>query len=1045
METKNVAQTILVVEDNTANLEVIIAYLKEAGFGILEARKGEDGLTRARRGRPDLILLDILMPGIDGFEVCRRLKSDEATRNIPVIFMTALAEMEHKVKGLHLGAVDYITKPIQKEELLARISTQLRLRELTERLEQKIEERTLELTTTNEQLLAKIAERGWAEEALRESEERFRAVVETANDAIITIDSRGKIVAWNNGAQVMFGYSIDEINGQSLTPILPERYRAGHQSGLRRVVSGGEKKVIGTTVELTGLRKEGSEFPLELSLAAWKSGEELFFTAIIRDITGRVQAEEALAEKSMYLDNILRSATEYAIATTDLDFRITYYNPLAEQFFGYTAAEVIGKTVQEIHIREQVASERFEKAVENVRVHGEYRYRVVQEGDNGTRYLNSRVSGIYNPDGELVGFALFSRDVTMQVKAKEALRKSEERLSKFINSAENSYHILDADFKILEINRGALEAIYSANPAINSKEDVVGQNFEQFYPFLIDEMPHFSKVIKTGTKYANELTVPHPKIGDLTVSFICFKVGQNLGIIAEDITERKRAEESLRQLNQAIEQSPVSVMIADTEGIIQYVNPKFSQVTGYSAEEAVGQNPHILQSGYHPPAFYRELWATLTAGQEWRGEFHNRKKNGELYWELASIAGVKDQSGKITHYVGVKEDITQRKQMEEEMVQQERLAAVGQLAAGIAHDFNNILTGILGFAELLQMSPNMSESDRYDLARISKQSQRAAHLVRQILDFSRKSIRRPQQLDLIPFLKESVKFLKRTIPENILMSLEIEPVEFLVVKADPAQLQQALTNLVVNARDAMPEGGALKLRLSHFTLIPEMQTPYPEMLPGEWAAFSVTDTGAGIPTETLPHIFEPFFTTKEVGQGTGLGLAQVYGIVRQHEGYIDVTTSRTGQETTFTVYLPTLTVKEKSSKKETLPKIPQGQGETILLVEDEPAVLEVFQVTLERLGYRVLPATNGEEALLVYAEHKEQIALVLADMVMPRLDGVQLFEALRAQDPKIKMVMTSGYPLGEETRQPLPEGLVDWLLKPITPAQLAHIMRRALR
>jgi signal transduction histidine kinase/CheY-like chemotaxis protein len=381
-------------------------------------------------------------------------------------------------------------------------------------------------------------------------------------------------------------------------------------------------------------------------------------------------------------------------------------------------------------------------------------------------------------------------------------------------------------------------------------------------------------------------------------------------------------------------------------------------------------------------------------------------------------------------WVLVLRDVTEERQVQERVQQQERLAAVGQLAAGIAHDFNNLLTGIIGFADMLQKRPDMPEPARARLGRIVEQGERGAHLVRQILDFSRTSVSQLLPLNLIPFLKEATRFLERTIPENIRIVLDIEPGEY-VVRADPTQIQQVLTNLAVNAWDAMPAEGELKLRLSHFTRQPGQRPPCFGMPLGEWEVLSVSDSGTGIPADVLPRIFEPFFTTKEPGKGTGLGLAQVYGIVKQHEGYISAE-SREGEGTTFAIYLPTLATRTKTPKTEDPEDMPRGHGETVLLVEDEPAVLEVGTAILEELGYRVLTAINGQ-------------ALVLMDMVMPEMGGVQLFYALRELNPVVKAVMTTGYPLEEEGKQLLGQGILAWLQKPMRPAQLAQIVSRALQ
>jgi signal transduction histidine kinase len=407
--------------------------------------------------------------------------------------------------------------------------------------------------------------------------------------------------------------------------------------------------------------------------------------------------------------------------------------------------------------------------------------------------------------------------------------------------------------------------------------------------------------------------------------------------------------------------------------------------------------------------------------------------------EARPLAGGPDSGG----WVLVLRDVTADRQVQERVQQQERLAAVGQLAAGIAHDFNNILTGIIGFADLLQKRPDVPESARMRLARIVEQGERGAHLVRQVLDFSRTAVSQLQPLDLVPFLKEVSKFLERTIPESARIEVEFEPGTYLV-RADPSRIQQVLTNLAVNASDAMPEGGELTLRLSQFTRQPGELPPCLDMPAGDWVVLSVADTGTGIPPEALPHIFEPFFTTKEPGKGTGLGLAQVYGIVKQHDGYIRAE-SQEGVGTTIVIYLPALTVHRRPQREEVLEDLPEAYGETILLVEDEPVVLEVCQVMLEHLGYRVLTATNGQRALAVYTAHQHEIALVLMDMIMPVMGGVQLFHALRELQPAVKAVVMTGYPLEEKGRQLLAEGILAWIQKPLNPAQLAQTLRRVLQ
>ena len=435
------------------------------------------------------------------------------------------------------------------------------------------------------------------------------------------------------------------------------------------------------------------------------------------------------------------------------------------------------------------------------------------------------------------------------------------------------------------------------------------------------------------------------------------------------------------------------------------------------------------------------FWLPLVSEGTLQGALLIGPKSGDDFFTIEDeriLTTLAYQASVAAHNVRLAED---KAAIEVELVQAQKMEAIGRLAAGIAHDFNNILTSIIGYAQLLQMQGGIPQEAMEDLKIIASEGDRAARLIRQILDFSRKSIIQRRPLDLFSFLKESIKFLQRTIPENVHVSLEVDAKEY-VVLSDSTMMRQVLANLAVNAYDAMPDGGELLFRLSRFTLQPGDQAPFPDMQPGEWIALSVADIGMGISKEVLPHIFEPFFTTKGVGKGTGLGLAQVYGIVKQHEGHIGVETER-GKGATFTIYLPALPVQQEPSK-EAPEEMRRGHGETILVVEDEPAVLEAVKAMLELANYRVLAVSDAYEALDIYEQHQEEVALVLTDMVMPRLGGRDLIEILKARNPDLRTVVMSGYPLEEEGRDFLVQGSVEWIGKPVSVAQLARVVDRVL-
>ena len=387
-------------------------------------------------------------------------------------------------------------------------------------------------------------------------------------------------------------------------------------------------------------------------------------------------------------------------------------------------------------------------------------------------------------------------------------------------------------------------------------------------------------------------------------------------------------------------------------------------------------------------------------------------------------------------------DVTQERENQERIRMQERLATVGQMAAGIAHDFNNILAAILVYTDLLTGDKNLTDSSRDRLKIIEEQVQRAASLIRQVLDFSRRSVMEQSPMDLLPFLKELTKLLSRVLPETIRIESSFEPGMFFV-NGDPTRLQQVFMNLVLNSRDAMPEGGLLRLEMSRLNLKVGMPSPHSELFPGDWIRIAVIDTGAGIPPEVLPRIFDPFFTTKAVGQGTGLGLSQVYGIVKQHGGIIDVK-SKVGEGTHFTIYLPALVlVREEVESIHELPEL-HGRGRTMLIVEDDPTTRNALGDLLRAYEFRVLEARNGQEALKIFEQHSEIIPLVITDVVMPGMGGPALYRQLQERWPTVKVLFVTGHPLDADNQALLEKGHVHWLQKPFSVQEFGLTLREML-
>jgi two-component system, cell cycle sensor histidine kinase and response regulator CckA len=508
--------------------------------------------------------------------------------------------------------------------------------------------------------------------------------------------------------------------------------------------------------------------------------------------------------------------------------------------------------------------------------------------------------------------------------------------------------------------------------------------------------------------------------------------------------QQKRAESSLRKLSCAVEQSGDVIMITNSDRVIEYVNPAFEALTGYSREEAVGQTPSILTSGQQPPELYRELWETISIGNVYHSILVNKKKNGELYYIDESISPIRDARGCITHFVSNGRDLTKRLHLEAQLLQAQKMDAVGRLAGGVAHDFNNLLTIITSYSELAldEVVPGSSTQSR--LQEVLAAARRAAELTRQLLAFSRNQPQALRVAELNPVVSGIVKILHRLIGEDIELRL-VSGQGLGRVRLDPMQIEQILMNLAANARDAMPEGGRCTIETANICLDEAYVADKKAAIPtGRYAMLSVSDTGSGISKDHLPHIFDPFYTTKPSGKGTGLGLATVYGIVKQNHGFVWAY-SEVGLGTVFKIYFPCVTDRAATAEVLEWKNEEKSRGtETILLVEDEEPLRRATSEFLSQQGYTLLEAKDGQHAMSVADDYGPAIHLVLTDVVMPRVSGGQLARELSRVRPDTKVLFISGY-AGQTV---LDHKVVDvdsnFLQKPYTLKQLAAKVRSVL-
>jgi PAS domain S-box-containing protein len=631
-----------------------------------------------------------------------------------------------------------------------------------------------------------------------------------------------------------------------------------------------------------------------------------------------------------------------------------------------------------------------------------------------------------------------------QRKASRKAEAAHARLVAIVESSNDAIIGRTLDGTVTAWNAGA-ERLYGY-----SAEETIGRPLTLHVPAdRAGEMGRILARIRRGEVVDRFETVRIRKDGtridvSLTVAPIRSGSGEVIGAstIARDITLQKQAAESIQKLARAVEQAKSAIFMTDPDGSITYANPAFEETYAYSMRQALGKTPRILKSGRHDEAFYESFWRRLLAGESVREEFVNRTRDGRLVTVDASVSPVLDAQGRRTGFIAVHEDITARRQLEDQLRQAQKMEAVGQLAGGVAHDFNNLLTAILGYAELLASKLPADSGLQGEIGEIREAGQRAASLTRQLLAFSRKQVLAPVVLRLNDLVENVEKMLRRVIGEDVQLVTRLDPAGG-NVRADPGQLEQVIVNLAVNARDAMPNGGTLTIETAGVELDGSYAERHAMVPPGRYTMLAVGDTGVGMDVATRERIFEPFFTTKEKGKGTGLGLSTVYGIVKQSAGYIWVY-SEPSVGTTFKVYLPRVEEAASAIPVRSMESPVAPGTETILLVEDEPAIRALSRRVLETSGYRVLDSGRGTDALERARAEKEPIDLLLTDLVMPNMGGAELASRLQELHPEIRVLFMSGYTDDAVVRSGLLGTGRAFLQKPFTPQNLARKVRELL-
>jgi two-component system cell cycle sensor histidine kinase/response regulator CckA len=638
---------------------------------------------------------------------------------------------------------------------------------------------------------------------------------------------------------------------------------------------------------------------------------------------------------------------------------------------------------------------------------------------------------------------VFIRDISQRRRVEEALRTSERKHRELADTLPETVFECDADGNILYLNATGLRDF-----GRTSADLARGLNIRDLInPDLRGHVAVEIERAMRGDAYEQEWLV-HRRDGGVFPVFVqaipVLQEGRPIGLrgIAINMAARKQAEMERARLHTAIEQAAESVMITDDRGSILYVNPAFERITGYAKEEVLGQNPRLLSSGKQDKGYYRHMWELLQQGHVWGGRLVDRRKDGTCFEWDSTISPVRDSDGAIVNFVAVSRDVTREVQLEEQLRQSHKMEAIGRLAGGVAHDFNNLLTVIIGNIELIL--PDLANDDpkRQSVTEIHEAALRAAELIAQLLAFGRRQVLHPKLIDLNAVVQRMETMFRRLLGENIV--LQVRPEAALArIRADPTQMEQVLMNLTLNARDAMPGGGLLTIATGNASVDAEQAQRLGEIRPGLYVVLEISDTGTGMDAETLQHLFEPFFTTKDRGKGTGLGLATVYGIVKQSGGHVSVY-SEPRRGSTFRVYLPLV----GESGGQPAPE-PQATGlvtgkETILVVEDEDLVRKLACSMLEKHGYKVLIARNGDEAVRMLARTREPIDLVLSDVVMPGMQVEDMANAIQAERPGLNVLYMSGHPESTITHLGLSRETLPLIKKPFTSMELCRRVREML-
>jgi two-component system cell cycle sensor histidine kinase/response regulator CckA len=995
------ALRVLLIDDDADQFTFTRAMLDgdpACDFQVDWASTFEGGLARLAHRCYDAALVDYRLGARNGVELLRSETFRHA--RVPAVMLTGDADPRVDNEAMQAGAVDYLVK-----------------HEVT--------------PATLKRALRYATERHRVAALLEQREASLRAILEDSTDVVLLLDRRGTIVFASGSVRLVDGHTSAELLGAHVL----DRVHPDDVDVLREQLEACAQENGG---------RSGFEYRQQHRDGSWRDREavavnrlgQLGISAIVftyRDVTSRNAAQAQQA----HLATIIESSDD-AIYSRTLDGEILSWNGGAERLLGYSAEEAVGQHVSLICTPETCAL--VPRALRRIRDGESIRQLevVCRRKDDTSVPVSLSVSPLRDRNGRVVGASAVAHDITVRQRAQAALAESEAKHRSTFNDAPVGMAQTSLDGRWLRVNR-RLEAMLGYSSA-----EIEGTPFAAItHPDDVEESSVGRARLLDGQtdEYRREKRYRR-KDGSLLWVTVTVSVHRDADgapahfiVVVEDISERKQAQ---LEFDHIFNLSPDMIGTARFDGHFTRVNPAFRQVLGHD-DETLTASPFI--SFVHPEDRAATLAALkdLTFGQSVFG-FTNRFRTVDGSYRSLEWHSKADPSTELIYAVA--RDQSSRRLLEEQLRQAQKMEAVGRLAGGVAHDFNNLLTAIIGFSEMALLDLPEGGSLREDVEQILNAGQSAASLTKQLLAFSRKQILHPQVLDLPKLVGGMHSLLRRVIGEDVTLDVathgEVPP-----ISADPGQLEQVLMNLAVNARDAMPSGGTLRIAVDTIHLDQAFVARHAGSTAGPHVRLTVSDTGVGMGPEVLAHLFEPFFTTKEQGQGTGLGLATVYGIVKQSDGYIAVE-SAPGQGTSFQIHFPCAPADSRTEPiRATVPQSVSGR-ETILVVEDQEEVRAVVRNALQAHGYSVIEASDGPGALALLSGLPVGVDLLLTDVVMPHMSGRELAERSRATHGNLRVLYMSGYTDDAIVRHGVLEPGIDLLPKPFAVTQLLARVRELL-